>query len=115
MVANEAMVTSNRASMVAMFLNSESMVASKQHQRSHLTSESNSVTSTTYASMLSWPLMASISRSSYGEGQLSSIDLRGFAAGKKYGTELRNGPNIVTLSKKDIMEENSRAIPAKDC
>ena len=56
----------------------------KRPQRSHLTSKFNSVTPITYVPMLIWPLNASSDSISPGEegGGLSSIDLRGFAAGK---------------------------------
>ena len=63
---------------------SEAMAASKRPRRSHLTSKFNSVTSITYVPMSLWLLNASIhlilpEEEGY---QLSSIDLRGFAAGK---------------------------------
>ena len=62
---------------------SEAMAVSKQPRRSHLTSELHSVTSITYVTMLLWPLNASSDSLLLGGGGLSSIDLRGFAAGKK--------------------------------
>ena len=66
---------------------SEAMAASKRPQMSHLTSKFNSVTSITYVPMSLWPLTVTIhqifSEEEEEEGyQLSSIDLRGFAAGK---------------------------------
>ena len=61
---------------------SEAMADSKQPRRSDLTSKFNLVTSILYVTMLLWPQMAPLSRMLYGGGQLSSIDLRGFAAGK---------------------------------
>ena len=61
----------------------EAMAASKQPQRSHLTSKFNSVILITYVPMSLWLLYASIHLIFPEEGyQLSSIDLRGFAAGK---------------------------------
>ena len=65
---------------------SEAMADSKQPRRSDLTSKFNLVTSILYVTMLLWPLMAPLSRMLYGGGQLSSIDLRGFAAGKNVPT-----------------------------
>ena len=68
----------------ALLVASEAMAASKQPQRSHLTSKLNSVTSKTYYAMLSWPLMATIHQMlPEEEGQIPSIDLRGFGASKK--------------------------------
>ena len=55
-------------------------MASKQPRRSHQTSKFNSVTSITYVTMLLWPLNATSDSLLLGGG-LSSIDLRGFAAG----------------------------------
>ena len=76
-------ISTSLLTLTAMLVASEVMAASKQPRRSHLTSELNSVTSKTYITMLSWPLMATISRSSpEEEGQIWPIDLRGFAAGK---------------------------------
>ena len=59
---------------------SEAIAASKRPQGTDLTSELSSVTSITYVSMLLWPLNVSCD-SIFPEGDLSSIDLRGFAAG----------------------------------
>ena len=60
---------------------SEATAASKRPWRSHLASELNSVTLKTYVAMLLLPLTAN-SHPILPEGQTSSIDLRGFAAGK---------------------------------
>ena len=60
---------------------SEAMAASKRPLRSHLTSKLNSVTLITYVTMASWPLITPIDLILPGS-QTSSIDLRGFAAGK---------------------------------
>ena len=51
-----------------------------------MTSNLNSLTSITYVAMALWPLSALIHKmflEEEEEGQISSIDLRGFAAGKK--------------------------------
>ena len=65
----------------AILVASEAMATSKRPRRTHLTSELNSVTSITYVAMLLLPLTAN-SHPILPEGQTSSIDLRGFAAGK---------------------------------
>ena len=62
---------------------SEAMVTSKRPRRSHPTSKFNSVTWITYVPMLLWPLNGLHDINDTHGGGLSSIDLRGFAAGKK--------------------------------
>ena len=61
---------------------SEAIAASKRPQGTDLTSELSSVTLITYVSMLLWPLNVSCDSIFPEGGDLPSIDLRGFAAGK---------------------------------
>ena len=68
--------------LTATLMASEAMAASKQPLRSHQISELNSVTSITDLVMLLWPLTGS--NDSILPGQLWSIDLCGFAAGKNH-------------------------------
>ena len=63
---------------------SEAIVASKRPQGTDLTSELSSVTLITYVSMLLWPLNVSCDSIFPEGGDLPSIDLRGFASGKKF-------------------------------
>ena len=68
--------------LTAILVASEAITASEQPQRSNLFSKSKSVTSITYDAMLLWPLRALMSSIKQRRGDLSSIDLRGFPAGK---------------------------------
>ena len=68
----------------AILVASEAMATSKWPRRSRLTSKLNSVTSITYVPMLIWPVNAFLRWfTQTNNGQLWSIDLRCFAAGKK--------------------------------